>query len=62
MKSFEELTATLAEFKANQHSARVLIRSDKRVISGLLIKVLGIASSVGLEKIQIGAQAPTIDD
>lgn len=58
--NYEELTQTLVEFRATQQSPLVLIRPDKNISSGQLIKVMGIAHSVGLDKIQVGAQAPDL--
>ena len=47
--SYEELSSILAEKKAESPDINVLIRTDARRISGDLITVLGIASSLGLK-------------
>jgi biopolymer transport protein ExbD len=56
--SHEELSGILAEKKAETPDILVLIYVDERRRSGDLITVFGIARSVGLEKIQVGANPP----
>lgn len=56
--SYEELSSILAEKKVESPAIMVLIRTDERRRSGDLITVLGIASSVGLDKIQVSANPP----
>ena len=56
--SWEELTSTLAEFSEKKPDAVVLFRPDTHVDYGRLVKVLGIASNVGIEHYGFAAQPP----
>lgn len=57
--SWEELTSTLAEFSQRKPDAVVLLRPDTRVDYGRLVRVLGIASNVGIEHYGFAAQPPS---
>lgn len=59
MESWEELTSTLAEFNEKKPNALVLFRPDTQVDYGRLVKVLGIASNVGIEQYGFAAQPPS---
>ena len=56
--SWEELTNALSEFKRNQPEAPVLIRPDRRVETGRTIQVLGLVTSVGIQKYFVAAEPP----
>ncbi len=57
-----ELSRTLAEAHAERNDVLVLIRPDRRVPTERLVRVLGIAGSVGIERYGIAAQPPEIPD
>ena len=56
--SMAELSRYLSEARANQPDVLVLIRADARVQTARLVEVLGIASSVGIQRYGIAAQPP----
>ena len=56
--SIEELTRILSERAAERPDIMLLVRTDARTDTGRLVEVLGIASSVGIQKFGIGAQPP----
>lgn len=56
--SMEELTRVLEERIADEPETMLLIRTDSRNDAGRLVEVLGIATSVGISKIGIGAELP----
>lgn len=58
ISTWEELTSTLAEFSEKKPDSVVLLRPDTRVDYGRLVKVLGIASNVGIEHYGFAAQPP----
>ncbi|MBP8129800.1 MAG: biopolymer transporter ExbD [Candidatus Hydrogenedentes bacterium] len=53
-----ELTAVLGELHTGQPDALVLIRPDAQVPTARLVKVLGIANSVGIARYGIAARPP----
>ncbi len=57
--SMAELTQVLAERRAEKPDITLLIRADASVTTGRLVEVVGIATSVGIERFSIGAQPPT---
>lgn len=59
--TIEELTRILSERVAEQPDLMLLVRTDTRTNTGRLVEILGIASSVGIEKFGIGAQPPDDD-
>lgn len=56
--TIEELTRILTEKVTERPDLMLLVRTDARTDTGRLVEVLGIASSVGIEKFGIGAQPP----
>ncbi len=56
--SIEELTRILSEHASERPDLMLLVRTDARTDTGRLVEVLGIASSVGIEKFGLGAQPP----
>ena len=56
--TWEELSSTLAEFSEKKPNATVLFRPDTRIDYGRLVKVLGIASNVGIKSFGFAAQPP----
>ncbi|HNR32178.1 MAG TPA: biopolymer transporter ExbD [Candidatus Hydrogenedentes bacterium] len=56
--SWPELTAVLGELYTRQPEALVLIRPDAQVPTARLVKVLGIANSVGISRYGIAARPP----
>jgi biopolymer transport protein ExbD len=56
--SMEALTQRLSEEAQRQPDIQMLVRSDARTDTGRLVEVLGIATSVGIEKYGIYAQPP----
>lgn len=56
--SMEELKQVLGLRIGENPDLNVLLRPDKNVSSGRLIEVLGISTSLGIEKTQIAAQQP----
>lgn len=56
--SMRELSLKLSEEKSKRPDIMVLIRSDAQVDTGRLVEVLGVASSVGIERYGIAAQQP----
>ncbi len=56
--SMEELTRLLSERASERPDVMLLVRTDARTDTGRLVEVLGIASSVGIQKFGIGAQPP----
>lgn len=60
--SMRELSRKLADKKSAQPDIMVLIRTDARVDTGRLVEVLGVASSVGIERYGIAAQPPQGQD
>ncbi len=59
--SMEELTQILTERVSERPDLILLVRTDARTDSGRLLEVLGIASSVGIQKFGLGAQPPDDD-
>lgn len=55
------LTEALTRIKAATPDALLMIYSDERVTSGRMVKVLGIASSVGIEHFSVAAQTPKVE-
>jgi biopolymer transport protein ExbD len=56
--SYEELSGILAEKKVESPDVQVLVFIDERRRSGDLITVFGIAKSVGLANVGVGANPP----
>ncbi len=59
--SIEELTRILTERVSDRPDLMLLVRTDARTDTGRLVEVLGIASSVGIQKFGIGARPPDDD-
>jgi biopolymer transport protein ExbD len=55
---WSELTGLLSEIGSRKPDVLVLIRSDRAIPSGRLVRVLGIASSLGIKHYGLAAQAP----
>ena len=58
VQSMRELSQILAAEKSERADVMVLIRPDARVQTARLVEVLGVASSVGIERYGIAAQPP----
>jgi biopolymer transport protein ExbD len=58
IESIPELSRALAAAHADRPDVMVLIRADASVQTARLVEVLGIASSVGIERYGIAAQLP----
>ena len=58
MVTWDELADTLAEFSQKTPTATVLLRMDAQVDVGRMVKVLGIASNVGIEQYGFAAKPP----
>ncbi len=58
MPSLDALTQRLSEEARNQPDVQLLVRTDARTDAGRVIEVLGVATSVGIEKFSVGAQTP----
>ncbi len=56
--SWAELSNRIADEMATRPEAMVLIRPDARIETGRLVQVLGIATSVGVERYGIAAEPP----
>jgi len=56
--SWAELSRRIAEEMESRPEAMVLIRPDSRIETGRLVQVLGIATSVGVERYGIAAEPP----
>ena len=56
--SWPELTAVLSDLHTRQPDALVLIRPDAQVTTARLVKVLGIANTVGIVRYGIAARPP----
>ena len=56
--SWAELSRRIADEMAARPEAMVLIRPDSRIETGRLVQVLGIATSVGVERYGIAAEPP----
>ena len=56
--TLEELARILSEHASERPELMLLVRTDARTDTGRLVEVLGIASSVGIQKFGIGAQPP----
>lgn len=54
-----DLSTRLSEVMTANPKAMVLIRPDARIETGRLVKVLGIATSVGVERYGIAAEPPS---
>lgn len=52
------LTEVLTQISDATPDALLMIYADERVTSGRMVKVLGIASSVGIEHFSVAAQTP----
>ncbi len=61
VKDMSQLSALLAQARAENEDLMVLIRPDARIESARLIEVLGIATSVGIERYGIAAQPPSVE-
>ena len=61
MGSWGELSTTLGNAHAERGDIVVLIRPDARVPTERLVRVLGIASSVGIERYGIAAKPPELE-
>ncbi|HIJ66324.1 MAG TPA: biopolymer transporter ExbD, partial [Candidatus Hydrogenedentes bacterium] len=59
VESIDQLTSRLSAAQAERPDLHVLIRADAAVQTARLVEVLGIASSVGIERYGIAAQPPT---
>jgi len=59
--TWRELSQKLSDAYAARPDAMVLIRPDARVPVERLVRVLGIASSVGIEHYGIAAQPPEVE-
>lgn len=59
--TIEELTRILSERVNERPDVMLLVRTDTRTDTGRLVEVLGIASSVGIQKLGISAQPPDDD-
>lgn len=55
------LTDALTRINDATPGALLMIYSDERVTSGRMVKVLGIASSVGIEHFSVAAQTPEVE-
>ena len=56
--TFEELSSILAEHAVNNPGITLQIRADSRRPTGSLIRVMGIANTVGITKYEVGARPP----
>jgi biopolymer transport protein ExbD len=56
--SIEALTERLSQEVRAQPDVQLLVRTDTRTDTGRLVEVLGIATSVGIERYGISAQPP----
>lgn len=56
--TIEALTERLSQEVQAQPDIQLLVRTDSRTDTGRLVEVLGIATSVGIEKYGISAQPP----
>jgi len=56
--AWAELSEVLSAIKERKPDALVMIYSDQAAPSGRMIRVLGIASSVGIEQYGVAAEAP----
>lgn len=56
--TIEALTQRLSEEARRDPDVQLLVRPDARTDTGRLVEVLGIATSVGIEKYGISAQPP----
>jgi biopolymer transport protein ExbD len=54
--SIEQLTMRLLDEVKKRPEVQLLVRSDTRTDTGRLVEVLGIANSVGIKRLGIGAQ------
>ncbi|MCC6488942.1 MAG: biopolymer transporter ExbD [Candidatus Hydrogenedentes bacterium] len=54
-----DLSTRLSEVMTANPKAMLLIRPDARIETGRLVRVLGIATSVGVERYGIAAEPPT---
>lgn len=61
MPSMDALTQRLSTEAQNQPGAQLLMRTDGRTDSARLLEVMGIATSVGFEKINLAAAPPDED-
>ncbi len=61
LNTWGELSRKLAEAHTERKDVMVLIRPDARVPTERLVKVLGIASSVGIERYGIAARPPEVE-
>jgi len=62
VETWGELSQTLSAAQAERPDLLVLIRPDARVPTERLVRVLGIASSVGIERYGIAAQPPESEE
>ena len=62
MESWEELASTLAEFKQRKPDEVVLLAPDKQVSYDRIVKVLSIASNVGIERYGLAAKPPPSEE
>ena len=58
ISSWGQLSNVLSELHLNDPEAIVLIRPDKEVAAGRLVRLLGIANTVGITKYGIAALPP----
>ncbi len=58
ISSWAELSRIIADEMAARPETMVLIRPDARIETGRLVQVLGIATSVGVERYGIAAEPP----
>lgn len=56
--TMDELSRRLSDEVQKRPDLMLLVRTDARTDTGRLVEVLGIASSVGIQKFGIGAQPP----
>lgn len=59
MQSMEELSRVLAARRSERPDIMVLIRADAQTQTARLVEVLGIASSIGIERYGIAARPPS---
>jgi len=62
IENMEELARVLAEARSERPDLMLLVRSDDRIRSGRLMEVLGIASSVGIERYGLAAEPFTEEE
>jgi biopolymer transport protein ExbD len=61
VKDWAALTDALVQINDATPEALLMIYADERVTSGRMVKVLGIAGSVGIEHFSVAAQTPEVE-